>query len=298
MISSRKNIIISTIRPASGSRPEWDILRLDTVHPVVSGNKIFKLRPWLERAEQEGKKAILTFGGPWSNHIVATVFAARKRGLASLGIIRGSVPECPVATLEDASRYGMSFRFLGRGAYREARADGFRAFTREYPEHLVIPEGGAGEPGAQGAEDILAKVDKGKYTHIACACGTGTMMAGLVRSALPGQEVWGFDMVGQGEGLEKSVRSMLPDGTGKDWRLFQGFERDGYAQYDEALLQFMNRFHGEHGVPSDIVYTGKLFMALEAILDVSPLPPGSRLLAIHSGGLQGNRSLDPGTISF
>jgi 1-aminocyclopropane-1-carboxylate deaminase len=249
-------------------------------------------------AGQEKKTSLLTFGGPWSNHIVATAFAAREQGLASMGIIRGEPAVHRTATLEEAAGYGMTFQFLGRSLFRAARADGFRSFAQEYPEHLVIPEGGAGEPGALGAERILDDIDKSRYTHIACACGTGTMMAGLVRAAGSHQQVWGIDVVGQGPALERSIRSMLPDKVSPAWRVIQGFERGGYARHDGDLLEFMGRFHEEQGIPSDIVYTGKLFLAIDKLLEKSPLPLGCRLLAIHSGGLQGNRSLAPGTISF
>ena len=152
MNSLQKNIITSTVQPGMDGGEEWDALRLDTLHPVVSGNKIFKLLPWLELAGQEKKTSLLTFGGPWSNHIVATAFAAREQGLASMGIIRGEPEEHRTATLEEAADYGMTLRFLGRSLFRAARADGFRSFAQEYPEHLVIPEGGAGEPGALGLD--------------------------------------------------------------------------------------------------------------------------------------------------
>jgi len=290
--------MISTVGAGAVAGEEWDVLRLDTLHPVVSGNKIFKLQPWLGLAGQEKKSSILTFGGPWSNHIVATAFAAREHGLASMGIIRGEPLEQQTATLEEAAGYGMNFRFLSRSHFRAARADEFRSFTRDYPDHLVIPEGGAGEPGAMGAERILDGIDMKRYTHIACACGTGTMLAGLVRAASGHQQVWGIDVVGQGPALERSVKAMLPGGSSPDWRVLMGFERGGYARHDRVLLEFMGRFHEEQGIPSDIVYTGKLFLAIEKLMERSPLPSGCRLLAIHSGGLQGNRSLAPGTISF
>lgn len=276
---------------------EWDVLRLDTLHPVVSGNKIFKLRPWLDMAEHLGRNGLVTFGGPWSNHIVATAFAAREKGLSSIGIIRGDEPRTLTATLEEAAGYGMRFRYLPRGVFRAARTEGFRAFGAEYPDHLVVPEGGAGEPGIQGAAEILGLVDKDRYTHIACACGTGTMMAGILRAAGSGQLVLGIDVVGQGEALDMLISESLPDAP-RNWLVMKGHERGGYARTDPELLSFMNLFWSENRIPSDIVYTGKIFLALYSLSRAGFFPPGARLLTIHSGGLQGNRSLPPGAISF
>lgn len=298
MNSSQKNTLISSVHVLPGIPVEWDVLRLDTLHPVVSGNKIFKLRPWLEIAEKKGSSGLVTFGGPWSNHIVATAFAARERGWTSIGIIRGEASVTSTATLEEAKGYGMDLRFLGRSAFRAARETGFRSFIPEYPGHLLIPEGGAGEPGIRGAAEILELTDLSAYTHIACACGTGTMMAGIVRAAGPGQQVLGVDVVGQGDALEKLLEADHLAGTPMNWRVMHGFERGGYARVDPDLIRFMNRFWAENGVPSDIIYTGKLFMAMETLIRDGFFPPGSRLLTIQSGGLQGNRSLPAGAISF
>ncbi len=298
MNSSPKDSLVSSVRVDGVPGLEWDVLRLDTLHPVVSGNKLFKLRPWLDMAEQQQKKGIVTFGGPWSNHIVATAYAARERSLASVGILRGDASARPTVMMEEAAGYGMAFRFLDRTSFRAARGAGFHGFIPEYPDHLIVPEGGAGEPGIRGAGSILEMTDSSCYSHIACACGTGTMMAGLVRSAATAQMVIGFDMVGQGDALNKLIRNSLPADTPPAWAVMQGYERGGYARRDPDLMHFINTFWAEQGIPSDIVYTGKLFMALASMAQEGFFPRGSRLLAIHSGGLQGNRSLPPGAISF
>ncbi len=64
-----------------------DVLRLDELHPVVSGNKWFKLTNYLQKAGQEGHKTVATFGGAFSNHIIATAFACKEKGLHSIGFI-------------------------------------------------------------------------------------------------------------------------------------------------------------------------------------------------------------------
>jgi 1-aminocyclopropane-1-carboxylate deaminase len=192
----------------------------------------------------------------------------------------------------------MEIRYMDRTAFRLAREDRFRGLATGDPDHLLVPEGGFGLLGAAGAAGILAVTDTSPYTHLCCACGTGTMLAGIIRSSQPGQRCIGVDVVRQGPALDASVRELLTGTDTGNWETLRGYEIGGYARYTEALTVFMNRFHAEQGIPSDIVYTGKLFLAMEDMLAKGFFPPGSRILAIHSGGLQGNRSLIPGTLSF
>lgn len=298
MNSSKNTLLIHPIRQSERPDLQWDVLRLDLLHPVVSGNKLFKLGPWIDMARQQGYRGLLTYGGPWSNHIVATAFAAREAGLRAVGVIRGEPSNNPTATLEEARSYGMEIRYLDRTSFRKAREQRFQGMSDAGSDLLPVPEGGYGRPGAEGAAGILKMADTTSYSHICCACGTGTMLAGLVMGSLPHQRCVGVDVVKQGQALDQAVRALLTDTDKGNWETLQGYAWGGYARHDAELTGFMNRFHGEQGIPSDIVYTGKLFHALWGLLGSGLFPHGSRILAIHSGGLQGNRSLIPGTLSF
>jgi 1-aminocyclopropane-1-carboxylate deaminase len=298
MNSWLNNIIISSVGQAFGPDISLDVLRLDLMHPVVSGNKLFKLSPWLQLARERGKTGILTFGGAWSNHIVAAAFAAREAGLSATGIIRGEPGPAPSPTLEEARSYGMETRFLGRADYRKARDEGFGDFELGFPNLQVVPEGGYGHPGVTGASGILKVLDTSSHTHICCACGTGTMLAGLAMAALPGQQCIGISVVNQGPALDEAVRNLLPGPYRGNWLVLQDHHLGGYARKSPALLEFMNHFHSAYGIPSDFVYTGKLFLALDTLVRHGHFPSGSRILAIHSGGLQGNRSLNPEELAF
>jgi len=280
--------------------PIVDVLRLDRLHPVISGNKWFKLKGHLKAAQASSNRSILTFGGAWSNHLVATAFAAKQLGLRAIGIIRGERPAKFSTTLEDAAAYGMTLVFISREAYaRKDEPIQLEELTRSYPGVYIIPEGGGGEAGILGSEDILRGIDATKYTHILCAIGTGTTFLGLVRASTPEQQVIGVPVLKGFDTLaaidkDKILRRELRDRC----HLLPDFHFGGYARHPQELLDFMNRFYRKTSIPSDIVYTGKLFYALEQGLSQSLFPAHSRLLVIHSGGLQGNQSLPPGKLDF
>ena len=247
---------------------------------MVSGNKWFKLKYHLQAAALASSRTIITFGGAWSNHLVATAYAAGEAGLQAVGVVKGDRPPVLSATLNDALRYGMTVEFISRRQYATSRNT---FFQERYPQAYIVPEGGGGEPGIKGSEEILRIVNTAGYTHILCAVGTGTMFAGLMNAARPGQMVIGVPVL---KGLE-------PRGV-----VWPDYHFGGYARHPPELLNFMNEFYRQTGVPSDIVYTGKLFFALRDGIRSDRIPQSSRVLVIHSGGLQGNRSLPGGTLEF
>ena len=277
---------------------EADVLRLDELHPLVSGNKWFKLRYWLERARHEGKRGLITFGGAWSNHLLATAEAARLTGLEAVGLIRGERPPQLSATLQDIEARGMQLRFLPRSDYREGRLPG--TLSGEFPaqHYLLIPEGGYSLEGRAGAALIAQTCDWNRYTHILAAVGTGTTLAGLAGAAGPRQQCIGISVLKNNFALGTSVESLLPEEKRERYTILHDFHEGGYARYNPALLRFMNDWFAATGIPSDFVYTGKLFKAADALLRAGYFPAGSRLLLVHSGGLQGNRSLPAGTLMF
>jgi 1-aminocyclopropane-1-carboxylate deaminase len=268
------------------------VLRLDKIHPVISGNKWFKLKYYLEDSRQQHKKKIVTFGGAWSNHIVATAAACARDGFSSAGIIRGEEPAILSASLLKAKEYGMELHFTSRTDYS-------KKITPEVldPEQCYfINEGGYGKKGAKGAAVMLDYCQPG-FTHCCCAVGTGTMMAGLINAILPGQKVIGISVLKNNLEAEKQVQQLLNEEK-KDWQIFHDYHFGGYAKYTEVLIRFMNEFFSNTNIPSDFVYTGKLFFAVFDMIQRRFFPPGSNLLLIHSGGLQGNSSLGKGKLIY
>ena len=277
-----------------------DILRLDRIHPVISGNKWFKLKGFLQKALQSPGQPVITFGGPWSNHLIAAACATRQQGLTAIGIIRGERPPVLSATLTAAAAYGMQLEFISRREYAEKETPAFlRQLTDRYPGAYIIPEGGAGPIGIKGSEDILRTTDTSQYTHILCAVGTGTTLMGLIRAARPGQVVIGIPVLkGFGEWAVIDPHAFLTPEQKARAHILSGYHFGGYARHPSELLEFMNRWYRDTGVPSDIVYTGKLFFALWDSVRQGLFPAGSQLLVIHSGGLQGNLSLPSGLLDF
>lgn len=287
-----QNITVDDISSFYEKDVEVAVLRLDKLHPVISGNKWFKLRFYLGHAVKQQKKGLLTFGGAWSNHIVATAAACRLQGLQAIGIIRGEEPSLYSAALEEAKQAGMQLHFITRADYKEKKIPAGINIS----EYLLVPEGGYGEEGAKGASTMLEIPDR-SFTHYICAAGTGTMTAGLINAAPAGSEVISISMLKNNHELEGMITPLLQPAH-SSWQLLHEYSFGGYAKHTPGLLQFMNEFYAGTGIPSDFVYTAKLFYAVSDLIKKSFFPAGSRLLVIHSGGLQGNRSLPKGTLIF
>ena len=271
-----------------------DFLRLDLLHPVISGNKWFKLKEYLKDAQQLHKKRIITFGGAYSNHIVATAAAGKQAGLKSTGIIRGERPPVLSQTLIDALSFGMELVFVCRADYKVKNIPAEIIDDDSY----IINEGGYGAKGMQGAEAILQQTDLSAYTHIIAAVGTGTTLAGLINASEPHQKIIGIPVLKNNFSLQKEIEALLPKKKHQCITLIHDYHFGGYAKYNAELLQFINDWYRQNKIPSDFVYTGKLFFALDDLVKKNYFPPQSKILAIHSGGLQGNRSLPKGTLIF
>ncbi len=273
-----------------------DVLRLDKIDSVIAGNKWFKLQHYLGQALQRKQQRVVTFGGAYSNHIIATACAATKAGLQSTGIIRGEQPVVLSPTLQAAAGWGMELVFMSREAYNQRNDPAFtEQLLRQYPNSCIIPEGGAGPAGIKGAADIWQWVDQAAYTHVVCAMGTGTTLLGLLSGAEQTIELMGIPVL---NGFEKWLETHVAPHQRPQASIITEYHFGGYAKKTMALINFMNEWYRKTGIPSDFVYTGKLFFAVSDLIKNGYFNPGSRLLVIHSGGLQGNASLPAKTLVF
>lgn len=293
-----KNIRVDPVGFPSKFHTRVDVLRLDLIHPVISGNKWFKLKEYLKEAIALNKKIILTFGGAYSNHIVATAATSKLAGFKSIGIIRGEQPTTLSHTLQNASSYGMEIYFISRGEYRNKIIPG--EILQQYAQEdiYIINEGGYGKKGVEGAKGILQQIDASSYTHIINSVGTGTTLAGLIESSLKHQAIIGISSLKNNYSLQQEIENLVAEENRKKFSLIHDYHFDGYAKYSKQLISFMNEWYQLTGIPSDFVYTGKLFFAVQDLIQKNYFPPGSKLLIIHSGGLQGNQSLPKGTLIF
>ncbi|UAY54550.1 1-aminocyclopropane-1-carboxylate deaminase/D-cysteine desulfhydrase [Arachidicoccus terrestris] len=270
---------------------------MDKIHTIVSGNKWFKLSGYLQQAEQNRAKAIATFGGAYSNHIVATAYAARMKGLTSMGIIRGEKPSVLSHTLENALSYNMKLIFVSRTDYKDKQR--MQAMHDPDGNYYWIPEGGYGIQGAAGIRDMLKAVPYWDYTHLVTAVGTGTTMAGLIQGALPYQKVIGMAVLNNQNTITVEMEALLDkQDCRKNYQIITDYTFGGYAKKTPELINFMNKTYQTVKLPLDFVYTAKAFYGLKNYLQNAELSEDSRVLFLHTGGLQGNDSLSPDTLCY
>jgi 1-aminocyclopropane-1-carboxylate deaminase len=277
-----------------------DVLRLDKVHPVVSGNKLYKLYYYLEEAVA-GNKRIITFGGAYSNHLAATAKACNELKIASVGMVRGEEPPTLSHTLQFCKDNNMDLVWLGRTKYTELKNEEvIPEFEKQYGPHLLIPEGGYAKKGREGASFISSYYNRDDYTHICCAVGTATTMAGLLKTANNKQQTTNFLGFSALKGLNDLPQRMqyLLGKEAIECKLINDYHFGGYAKKTAELISFMNIFYLKHHIPTDFVYTGKMFFGVWDMISKEYFSPGSKLLCIHTGGLQGNLSLPQGSLIF
>ena len=273
-----------------------DLLRLDTLHPIVSGNKFYKLRFYIAAAIENGVSKVASFGGPYSNHIVALAFTAKEAGLNSIGYIRTNADEPMTPSLEEAKAYGMELVYLGRTDFQTKKASILQTSTAKSDTYF-IDEGGYGTIGAKGAATILTENNTVHYNFIVCAVGTGTMLAGCINAASPNQKIIGIPVLKNEGSIENEINVLLID-KNSPYTLLHQFHQGGYAKTNPKMIDFMNRLWDTEKIPTDIVYTSKLLFGVEQLIQENYFEKDASILVIHSGGLQGNRSLPEGTLKF
>jgi len=272
------------------------ILRLDLIDPLISGNKWFKLTHHLAAAKKAGAAGVISLGGAHSNHLHALAAAGKRFGFCTVGLLRGHPVETP--TVLDLQAFGMELHWLGYAGYRARHAADFWVPWRErYPQLHPIPEGGGGLDGALGCAEIvsqaraqLADIGWSDYDGWWLACGTGTTLAGLVLAEAGARKVFGAMAVPEGHGVEGNVAgSVGADGLSR-YELMDA-SRGGFAKVDAELLEFIAVSEVQSGVPLEPLYTGKALLALQQVVEKRRFANGTRLIFLHTGGLQGKRAL-------
>lgn len=270
--------------PASGIT--LAIKREDLIHPYISGNKYRKLKYNIVEAKRQNVAKLLTFGGAFSNHIAAVAAVGKQFGFETVGVIRGEelavkVPENP--TLQFAVNCGMKLKFVSRESYRQKQeVDFIEELRSEFGNFYVLPEGGTNDLAVKGCEEMLTQADAA-FDYICCAVGTGGTIAGLINSAKPCQKVLGFPAL-KADFLTQEIAKFAPAGN---WDLISDYHFGGYAKVNEQLIGFMNQFYRETSIPLDPVYTGKMVFGVMDLIGKGFFPLGSKVLLIHTGGLQG-----------
>ncbi|TGV01371.1 1-aminocyclopropane-1-carboxylate deaminase/D-cysteine desulfhydrase [Flavivirga rizhaonensis] len=270
---------------------ELFIKREDEIHPVVSGNKYRKLKYNLLEAKKERFNTLLTFGGAFSNHIAAVASAGNLLGFKTIGVIRGEELEHKILeneTLSFAKQNGMEFKFVSREAYRNKTSEAFLAKLKDtFNDFYLIPEGGTNALAVKGCEEILTETDEA-FDYICCAVGTGGTISGLINCSKLSQQVLGFPAL-KGDFLQQDISKFV---TKTNWDLITDYHFGGYAKINDELVAFINEFKELNKIPLDPVYTGKMIFGIFDLINKGYFKKGSKVLAIHTGGLQGIKGMN------
>jgi 1-aminocyclopropane-1-carboxylate deaminase len=268
------------------------VKREDLNHPHVSGNKWWKLKYNLQEAKRSGHHTLLTFGGAFSNHLYATAAAARELGFRSIGVVRGeeTLPLNP--TLAFARECGMHLHYVDRTKYREKDSDHFNLdLKRRFGDFYRIPEGGTNEHAIRGVAEFARAVKQQLHFDYLCLpVGTGGTLAGVIAGLAGDAEVIGVSVLKDGLFLQRQVENGLREFSGSlftNWRIETSYHQGGYAKTTPALLAFIEAMKHQHNLPLDRVYTGKLLVAVIDMIRQEKFKPGSTVLVLHTGGLQG-----------
>lgn len=264
---------------------ELFIKREDLVHPSISGNKFWKLYYNIIQYLELKKKSplIITFGGAFSNHIAAVSALGKELNIQTIGIIRGeelqeSTSQNP--TLYQAQQNGMQLRFVTREDYRN-QSKLTQLLQLEFPDALIIPEGGSNNDAVNGIQFMLSEQTK-DFDYLCCAVGTGGTISGLSKFAEQHQKVIGIKVV-----KDDSLEKLITNWSQKDnFSLKEAFQAK-YGKITEDNIRFINQFYQDYNIPLDPIYTGKMMEKLLALIDENYFEKGSRILAFHTGGLQG-----------
>ena len=276
------------------------VKRDDLIHPQFGGNKWRKLKYNLEYAREKQFDTLLTFGGAWSNHIYATAAAGKYFGFSTIGLIRGEEHRPLNATLSFAKDCGMQLHYINRAEYRHKAETAYQnKIKQQFGDVYILPEGGSNSLALRGCAETVREISdeiEKPFDIICCASGTGATLAGLISAINPGQTAIGFSALKGGEFLNREVETFLQrekiNSSTKNWHIETGFHFGGYAKINDALIQFMSEFQLQYGFALDAVYTGKMFYGLFELIKAKRFKPGTSIIAIHSGGLQGNKGFN------
>ncbi len=275
------------------------VLRFDEIHPIISGNKLFKLHYFLEEIKRLQIHQVVTFGGAFSNHLVAAAYCCKINKLQCTGVVRGEEPAVYCHTLQQCVNYGMRLKFVSRQAYKQKDEPGFlKEIAKINEEYYSIPEGGCHTEGARGAALMMDYVPR-NATHIACAVGTATTVAGLLTRANEQQRIIALPVLKGMNDLDERINFL----TGKKYTDQQlvikpNYHFGGYAKATPELFEFMNHLFEEYHLPTDFVYTAKMMYGIMDMIEQDFFAAGSNIVCMHTGGLQGNLSLQKNILTF
>lgn len=267
-----------------------DLKRLDLIHPYISGNKFFKLKYNILQAKNLNYQGLLSFGGAYSNHILALAYAGWMLEMPTIAIIRGEEladrPLNPI--LKQAQDWGMKFIFASRKMYNlRYNHDYLSHLAQEYSHYFILPEGACNEFAQQGCSEILSDYDITFYDYICCAVGTGGTITGLIERSQPHQKILGFSAL-KGHFLTPEIQKHT---TKQNWQILDDYCFGGYAKYSLNLVHFIHQFKQDFNIDLEAIYTAKMMYGIFDLIKNDYFPINSKILAIHTGGVMAGQYL-------
>ncbi|WP_317175614.1 1-aminocyclopropane-1-carboxylate deaminase/D-cysteine desulfhydrase [Adhaeribacter swui] len=264
--------------------------REDLLHPHISGNKWRKLKYNLIEAKNHQKDTLLTFGGAYSNHIVAVAAAGQEYNFKTIGFIRGEAHEPLNSTLQFAQNCGMQLHYIDRTTYRQKQDPAFQGnLKKQYPNAYILPEGGTNLLAVKGCTEIVTDINI-PFDYICCAAGTGGTLSGIIAGLNGYAQVIGIPALKGGEFLKTDVTALVKEYSGQEyqnWQLQTDYHFGGYAKVKPELITFIQVFKENHHVQLEPVYTGKMLYGIYDLIRQDYFKAGCTITAIHTGGLQG-----------
>ena len=290
-MDSQKNIPLQELKDPliTPTGVQVFILRLDLIHTTITGNKYFKLKYNLEEIKRLGQKTLLTFGGAYSNHIVATAVAGKANNIVTIGMIRGEeLTETSNPVLAKAAENGMRLHFVTREEYRKRyREEYHEELKAKFGDFYLLPEGGSNMLAVKGCSEILSAVEE-KFDFVCVPVGTGATMAGIASSVKKTQQVIGFAVLANAAFLDEEVTNMAKEFTGKEphnAKIIHDFHFGRYGRTTGELDKFIKRFISENNIPIEPVYTGKMLFGIYDMIKGGCFVRGEKVLIVHTGGI-------------
>jgi len=260
------------------------IKREDLIHPIISGNKFRKLKYNIKEALDQQKSEILTFGGAYSNHLLACSFIGKLMGLKTTGIIRGDELSKKKlnSTLKKCQDFGMKFIFISREEYRRRNEkDYINSLKKNHKAAFIIPEGGTNYFGVMGCQEILNKEDN-NYDVICCPVGSGGTISGLINSKKKHQKILGFSALKSSD-INNVITKFVKN---NNWEIFDDMFFGGYSKIDNKLVDFINKIYSQTGILLDPIYNSKMLFQIVHMILNNKWIYGNKVLLINTGGLQ------------
>ena len=258
--------------------------REDLIHPIISGNKFRKLKYNIKEAQKINKTHIISFGGAYSNHLLALSYVGKLYGLSTVGIIRGDelLKKKLNSTLQKCNDFGMKFIYVSREDYRKRNQKKYiDSLQKLYKNSFIIPEGGTNYLGVKGCEEILTKKDE-FFDVICCPVGSGGTVSGLINSKNINQKILGFSAL-KASGINNVISNFV---NNNNWELYDDVFFGGYSKVDNKLVSFINETYVNTGILLDPIYNSKMLFRIINLILNNKWPFGDKILIINTGGLQ------------